>query len=130
VHLLFFHIIAKLVNSGGTNQSERERSIMGAVKIFGVAALGAALVVSGVANAQTVHRHARHPAAAGHQIVVHARESYLTAGPGADPGQYNGYALDSISATQYMPETDHTFVGLPGQNRLPNNFTVPGCCAP
>jgi hypothetical protein len=103
---------------------------MGAVKILGIAALGAALVASGAANAQTVHRHARHPAAAGHVIVVHPRESYLTAGPGADPGQYNGYALDSISATQYMPEIDHTTVGLRGQNRLPNNFTVPGCCNP
>jgi hypothetical protein len=130
VHLLFFDIVAKVVHSGGVNQSERERSVMGAVKMLGIAALGAALVVSGAANAQTVHRHARHPAAAGHQIVVHARESYLTAGPGADPGQYNGYALDSISPTQYMPEIDHTTVGLRGQNRLPNNFTVPGCCNP
>jgi hypothetical protein len=100
------------------------------IKMVAIAALGAALVASSAATAQTVHRHLRHPAAAGHVIVVHPREAYLTAGPGADPGQYNGYVLDSISPTQYMPETDHTFVGLPGQNRLPNNFTVPGCCNP
>jgi hypothetical protein len=104
--------------------------MMRTVKMLGIAGFGAALALSGAANAQTVHRHARHPAAAGHQIVVHARESYLTAGPGAEPGQYNGYALDSISATQSMPEIDHTTVGLRGQNRLPNNFTVPGCCNP
>ena len=103
---------------------------MGAVKMLRIAALGAALVAAGAASAQTVHRHARHPAAAGHVIVVHPRPSYLTAGPGADPGQYNGYALDSLAPTQYMPEIDHTNVGLRGQNRLPNNFTVPNCCAP
>ena len=103
---------------------------MGAVKKLGVAALGAALVVSGAANAQTVHRHARHPAAAGHQIVVHARESYLTAGPGADPGQYNGYALDSISATQYMPEIDHTTVGLRGPESTAEQFHRAGLLRP
>lgn len=103
---------------------------MGAVKILGIAALGAALVVSGAANAQTVHRYARHPAATGHVIVVHPRESYLTAGPGADPGQYNGYALDSISATQYMPEIDHTTVGLRGQTLPAEQFHRAGLLQP
>lgn len=100
------------------------------VEMLGVAALGAALSLSWAANAQTVHRHVRHPVAAGHQIIVHARESYLTAGPGADPGQYNGYALDTLSPGQFVPYVDHTFVGVRGLDRLPNNFTVPGCCLP
>jgi len=104
--------------------------MMGSIKMSAAAALSAALCLSCAANAQTVHRHVRHPVAAGHVIVVHPRESYLTAGPGASVGQYNGYALDTISATQYMPEIDHTFVGQPGLDRLPNNFTVPGCCVP
>ena len=104
--------------------------MMGSLKMSAAAALGAALCLSCAANAQAVHRHARHPAAAGRVIVVHPRESYLTAGPGASVGQYNGYALDTINANQYMPEIDHTFVGQPGLNRLPNNLTVPGCCVP
>lgn len=104
--------------------------MISSVKMLAAAAFGAALCLSWAANAQTVHRHARHPAAAGHVIVVHPRESYLTAGPGADPGQYNGYALDLLGPTQYMPDIDHTTVGLRGQNCLPNNFTVPGCCNP
>ena len=29
-----------------------------------------------------------------------------------------------------MPKIDHTFVGQRGLDRLPNNFTVPGCCVP
>jgi hypothetical protein len=108
----------------------KEQAMIGSVKILGAAALGAALCLSWAANAQTVHRHARHPVAGGHVIVVHPRESYLTAGPGASVGQYSGYALDTITNTQYMPEIDHTFVGQPGLDRLPNNLTVPGCCAP
>jgi hypothetical protein len=100
------------------------------IKILGAAALGVVLGLS-AANAQTVHRHARHPAAAGRQIVVHARESYLTAGPGAFAGEYNGYALDTFAPPgEFMPNVDHTFAGVRGLERLPNNFTVPGCCVP
>jgi hypothetical protein len=29
-----------------------------------------------------------------------------------------------------MPNVDHTFAGVRGLERLPNNFTVPGCCVP
>jgi hypothetical protein len=104
--------------------------MMRSVTILGAAALGAVLGLSSIANAQTAHRHARHAVAQGHQIIVHARESYLTAGPGADLGTYNSYALDSISSIRRMPEIDHTFVGQRGLDRLPNNFTVPGCCFP
>ena len=104
--------------------------MMGSIKVSAAAALGVALCLSCAANAQTVHRHVRHPAATGHVIVVHARESYLTAGPGASVGQYSGYALDTIGPTPFMPSIDHTFVGVRGLDRLPNNLTVPGCCAP
>src|SRR5271157_4002524 len=99
------------------------------VKLAG-AALGLALALSSVADARPAHRHARQPAAEGRQITVYGRESYLTAGTGASVGQYNGYALDTFSGNAYMPYVDHTTVGLRGQNRLPTNFTVPGCCAP
>jgi len=99
------------------------------IKIFGASVLGVVLGLS-AANAQTVHRHARHPVAVGRQIIVHPRESWLTAGPGAFVGEYNGYALDTFRPGQFMPNVDHTFVGVRGLDRLPNNFTVPGCCVP
>jgi hypothetical protein len=101
------------------------------IKVLGAAALGVALAVS-AATAQPVHRRVRHyPVAEGRQIVVHPRESYLTAGPGAFVGTYNGYALDTLQLPgTYMPQIDHTFVGQRGLERLPNNFTVPGCCLP
>jgi len=105
--------------------------MMRSATMSGAVALGFALGFASAANAQTVHRHLRHPAAEGRQITVYARESYLTAGTGASVGQYNGYALDTFSGSNaYMPYVDHTTVGLRGQNRLPTNFTVPGCCAP
>jgi hypothetical protein len=101
------------------------------VKVLGALALGVAVGLAAGANAQTAHRHVRHHPAQGHEIVVHARESYLTAGTVAPVGSYSGYALDTISSTApYMPFVDHTTVGLHGENRLPNNFTVPGCCEP
>ena len=101
------------------------------IRALGAAALGVILGLSVSADAQTVHRHARHPAAEGRQIIVHARESWLTAGPGAFPGEYNGYALDTFAPPGvYEPNIDHTFVGQRGLDRLPNNFTVPGCCIP
>jgi hypothetical protein len=101
------------------------------VKLFGALALGAALVLPFAANAATVHRHARHPAAEGRQITVYGRESYLTLGTGASPGDFNGYALNSISSTApFNPGVDHTTVGVRGLERLPNNFTVPNCCFP
>ena len=54
----------------------------------------------------------------------------LTLGTGASPGDFNSYALNTISPQTHMPEIDHTFVGQRGLERLPNNFTVPGCCVP
>jgi len=100
------------------------------VFIFGASALALLVGLAASADAQTVRRH--HAAAGeGRQIVVHARESYLTAGPGAPVGSLNSYALSTISSTApFTPGIDHTFVGLRGQERMPTNLTVPGCCRP
>ena len=103
------------------------------VKLMGAAALALAIGLSCAANARPVHRHVHHPvvAAEGRQITVYGRESYLTAGPGAFVGEYNSYALDTLQPPgTFVPNIDHTTVGLRGQNRLPTNFTVPGCCRP
>ena len=51
-------------------------------------------------------------------------------GAGASPGDFNNYALNTVTPLNHMPEIDHTFVGQRGLERLPNNFTVPGCCVP
>jgi hypothetical protein len=101
------------------------------IGILGAAALGVVLGLTSAANAQTVHRHARHPAVAGRHIVVHPRESYLTAGPLGYVGEYNGYALDTLQLPgEFLPKIDHTFLGMRGEDRLPNNYTLPGCCVP
>jgi hypothetical protein len=96
------------------------------------AALGVALGLSAAANAQTLRRHAPRPAGeAGRQIVVHPRQSYLTAGPVAFVGTHDKYVLDTFAPIgQYMPNIDHTFAGQRGLELIPNNFTVPGCCVP
>ena len=101
------------------------------IKTYGAVALGCVIGLVSSADAETLHKRARHPAAGGRQIVVHARESYLTAGTSAPVGAYSGYALDTISSTApFMPFVDHTTVGVRGLERLPNNLTVPGCCEP
>jgi len=116
------------------------------IGLAGAASLGFALVLSGAAQAETAHRHhARHHMAvvaadaggpatsgyrrAGRQITVHARESFLTAGTGAFPGEFNSYASWTVTPLNRAP-VDLTFVGIRGTERLPNNFTVPGCCVP
>lgn len=111
------------------------------VGFAGMASLGLALALAGAANAQTVHRHhARHMAVvdasaahaharAGRQITVHARESWLTAGTMASPGEFNSYASWTVTPMN-RPVVEFTFVGMRGLERLPNNFTVPGCCVP
>ena len=102
----------------------------GSVRFLGAVTLGVLLGSSSVANAQTVqnaqaaHHPVRHPAAA-HQIIVHPRPSYLTAGVGASFGSHNGYVLDTFKPPQ-RDTIQGTFVGLRGSDRLPNRFTVPG----
>ena len=102
-------------------------------QVLGVAALGAVLGLIAAASAQTVHRHARHPAAAGRQIIVHPRELDVHGRPARAPSPANttADALDTFAPPgKYMPDIDHTFVGQRGLERWPNNFTVPGCCVP
>ena len=90
----------------------------GSVRFLGAVTLGVLLGSSCVANAQTVqnaqaaHHPVRHPAAA-HQIIVHPRPSYLTAGVGASVGSHNGYVLDTLKPPQ-RDTIQGTFVGLRG----------------
>jgi hypothetical protein len=102
----------------------------GLVRFLGAVTLGVAVGSSCAATAQTVqnaqasHHPMRHPAA-GHQIIVHPRQPYLTLGTGASFGSHNGYALDTLNPPQ-RNTIQGTFVGLRGTERLPNRFTVPG----
>jgi hypothetical protein len=106
----------------------------GLVRLLGAVTLGVVLGWSCAATAQTVqnaqagHRPLRHPAA-GHQIIVHPRQSYLTLGTGASFGSHNGYVLDTFKPLQ-RDTVQGTFVGLRGTDRLPNRFTVPGSDEP
>jgi hypothetical protein len=94
------------------------------VSLFGAVAFGIALA-SSCAQAQTVHHRARHPAAAGHNITVHAGvEPWLTLGTGADVGSRNGYALDTLTPALRTADQG-TFVGVRGLDRLPNDRTLP-----
>jgi hypothetical protein len=82
------------------------------------------VVASSSAEAQTVHHRAHHPAAAGHQITVHARESWLTAGTGASVGSRNAYVYDTLRPFQ-RTSNEGTFVGVRGLDRLPNDISLP-----
>ena len=70
------------------------------VGLLGAAALGIVLATS-CADAQTVHHRAKHPAAAGRQIIVRqAVEPWLTLGTWAPVGSRQGYALDTFRPAQ------------------------------
>ena len=83
----------------------------------------ALMMLSSGANAQTAQQPPKRQAATGHQIVVHPRPSFLTAGTGASVGSHNGYALDTFN--QPSP-TEGTFTGMRGRERLENRFDGPG----
>jgi hypothetical protein len=89
--------------------------------------LGIALA-SSCAQAQTVHRHAHHPAAApaGHDITIHERgvEPWLTMGTWAPVGSRNGYVTDTFRPPQ-RDTVQGTFVGVRGTDRLPNPVSLP-----
>jgi hypothetical protein len=102
------------------------------LRVLAAAALAAAVIAPVAADAQTAHRHVRHPAAEGRQITVYGRESWLTAGTSVPVGSLNNYVLSTFAGggTTFVPNVDHTNVGVRGLERMPNNFTVPNCCVP
>jgi hypothetical protein len=102
---------------------ERRAFMTHPVSLFGAAALGIVLA-SSCAEAQTVHHRVHHRAAAGHEITVHARESWLTAGTGASVGSRNAYVLDTLRPP-LRNTVQGTFVGMRGNDRLPNQYSLP-----
>jgi hypothetical protein len=104
------------------------------VRMLGAVTLGLVIATSysanaQTANAQTVQHRVKHPIAAGHQIIVHPRDAYLTAGVGASVGSHNAYVYDTFKPP-YRDTIQGTFVGLRGLDRLPNPYTVPGSDEP
>ena len=95
------------------------------VGLLGAVALGIALA-STSADAQTVHHRAKHPAPAGRQIVVrHGVEPWLTLGTWAPVGSRQGYALDTLRPPLQRNTVQGTFVGMRGNDRLPNDIHLP-----
>ena len=94
------------------------------VSLFGAAALGIVLA-SSCAQAQSVRHHAKHPAAAGRQITVRKGvEPWLTMGTWAPVGSHQGYALDTLRPPQ-RNTVQGTFQGMRGNDRLPNDVSLP-----
>ena len=100
-----------------------------AIIVRAAVALG---VAAGLASAADAQSGRERPRPEGRQIVVHARESWLTAGTSAPVGSMNSYVTSGFGGgpTTFTPFIDHTTAGVMGLERMPNNFTVPGCCAP
>jgi hypothetical protein len=100
------------------------------VSLFGAVALGVALASSCAAQAQTVHRRAKHPAAAGEagrQILVRPHvEPWLTLGTWAPVGSRQGYAIDTFRPPQSQRTANQeTIQGVRGIDRLPNDIRLP-----
>jgi hypothetical protein len=94
------------------------------VSLLGAVALGIVLA-SSCAEAQTVHHRAHHPTAAGRQITVHEGVApWLTAGTGASVGSRNAYVLDTLRPP-LRNTVQGTFVGMRGNDRLPNQYSLP-----
>ncbi len=105
--------------------------LLGAVTlgvVLGLSCAASAQTTQTVQNAQTAHP-VRHPTAAGHQIIVHPRQPYLTNGTGASVGEHNGYVYDTFKPLQ-RDTIQGTFVGQRGLDRLPNPYTLPGSNEP
>jgi len=98
------------------------------IRLLSAVALGI-LVGSSCAEAQTVHHRAHHqPAAspAGHDITVRKGvEPWLTLGTWAPVGSRNGYALDTLQSPTQRNTVQGTFVGMRGNDRLPNEVSLP-----
>lgn len=103
--------------------------MMRSANLVGAAALSAAIGLSSIANAETARGSAIRSAPVGRQIIVHPREPYLTAGTGATVGSLNRYLWDTFRPP-YRNSVQGTFVGMRGEDRLPNRFTVPGSDEP
>jgi hypothetical protein len=114
-----------------TRTPERRKALTmtSSVRLLAAGALGVAAYLSGAAKAETIHRHMRVGPAAGHEITVHPRESYLTNGTGASVGERNRYVLETFRPLR-RNVVEGTFVGMRGNERLPNRFTVPGSDEP
>ncbi len=96
------------------------------VSLFG-AALGVALAFSWTAEAQTIHHRAKHPRAAdaGRHITVRKGvEPWLTLGTWAPVGSRQGYVLDTLRPPE-RNTVQGTFVGMRGNDRLPNDVRLP-----
>ena len=92
--------------------------------------LAVALSLSWAASAESVRSRASYSSTpAGRQIIVHPREPYLTAGTGATVGSQNRYVWETFRPA-YRNTIQGTFVGMRGDERLPNRFTVPGSDEP
>jgi hypothetical protein len=112
-------------NSAYKGPGERKASMTHPVSLFGAVALGIVLA-SSCAEAQTVHHRARHPAPAGRHITVRKGvEPWLTLGTWAPVGSRNGYALDTLRPPLRRNEVQGTLVGMRGNDRLPNDRTLP-----
>lgn len=97
--------------------------------VVGTLTLAVALGLSYAANAETARGSAIRAAPAGRQIIIHPRQPYLTAGTGAFVGEHNRYVWDTFRPA-YRNTVQGTFVGMRGEDRLPNRFTVPGSDEP
>ncbi len=94
------------------------------VSLLGAAALGIVFATSS-ADAQTVHHRPHHPAAAGRQIIVRQGvEPWLTLGTWAPVGSRQAYALDTLRPPQ-RNTVQGTVVGMRGNDRLPNDISLP-----
>ena len=104
---------------------EREAFMTHPVSLLGTVALGIVLA-SSCAEAQTVHHPAHHRAVAGRQITVHEGVApWLTLGTWAPVGSRNGYALDTLTSPTQRNTVQGTFVGMRGNDRLPNEVRLP-----
>jgi len=93
--------------------------------LLGAAALGIVLASSS-ADAQTVHHRTKHPAPAGRQIIVReAVEPWLTLGTWAPVGSRQAYAIDTLRPPLQRNSVQGTFVGMRGNDRLPNEIRLP-----
>jgi hypothetical protein len=97
------------------------------ISLFGAVTLGIVLA-SSCAQAQTVHHRVKHPVAAapGRQITVRKGvEPWLTLGTWAPVGSRQGYVLDTLSPPLRRNTVQGTFVGMRGNDRLPNDISLP-----